>query len=44
VPVLSRAGAVAVKQAVESVFYGTDLKEYARNHEELKIALEKWQQ
>ncbi|MBU4267093.1 MAG: type III ribulose-bisphosphate carboxylase [Candidatus Altiarchaeales archaeon] len=39
----TRTGAIAVRQAVESVLDGIDLGEYARNHEELKIALEKWQ-
>ena len=36
------AGAKALRQAVDAVFEGIDLKEYAEEHEELKKALEKW--
>ncbi|MFW5952569.1 MAG: RuBisCO large subunit C-terminal-like domain-containing protein [Candidatus Natronoplasma sp.] len=37
-----RCGAKALKQAVDAVFEGVDLKNYAEEHEELKRALEKW--
>jgi len=37
-----RAGAKALRQAVDAVFEGTDLKEYAEENEELKEALKKW--
>jgi len=33
-------GAKAVRQAVDAVMQGINLKEYAKNHEELKIALD----
>ncbi len=38
----TRAGATAMRQAVSAVVEGISLKEYAENHRELKIALEKW--
>ncbi|MFW6040347.1 MAG: RuBisCO large subunit C-terminal-like domain-containing protein [Thermoplasmatota archaeon] len=37
-----RAGAKALSQAVEAVYQGIGLKEYAEEHEELKKALDKW--
>jgi len=36
------AGAKAMVQAVEATMKGISLKEYAKTHEELKIAIEKW--
>ena len=41
-PLGTRAGAMAMKQAVEATMKGISLKEYAKAHKELKIALEKW--
>jgi ribulose-bisphosphate carboxylase large chain len=38
----SEAGAKAMRQAVESVLEGVELKEYARDHPELSRALETW--
>ncbi|WP_456475750.1 RuBisCO large subunit C-terminal-like domain-containing protein [Candidatus Pyrohabitans sp.] len=38
----TRAGAKAMMQAVEAVMKGVSLEEYAREHEELRLALEKW--
>jgi ribulose-bisphosphate carboxylase large chain len=38
----SRAGAMAIRQALEASMEGISLEEYAKNHEELKIALEEW--
>jgi len=38
----SECGARAVLQAVEAVVSGFSLKDYARKHEELKKAIEKW--
>jgi len=37
-----RAGAAALKQAVDSAFKDINLKKYAEDHEELKKALDKW--
>ncbi|MCX9075617.1 MAG: RuBisCO large subunit C-terminal-like domain-containing protein, partial [Candidatus Methanoperedens sp.] len=39
----TRAGAKAAIQAIEASMEGIDLKEYARNHKELKQALDKWE-
>jgi len=41
-PMGGRAGARAVRQAVDAHMGGVDLQEYAKTHEELKVALEKW--
>jgi len=38
----TRAGATAVVQALDAVNQRISLKEYAKSHEELRIALEKW--
>ena len=38
----TEAGARAVKQAVDATMQGVGLREYAKTHPELKIALEKW--
>ncbi|MEK6906315.1 MAG: type III ribulose-bisphosphate carboxylase [Nanoarchaeota archaeon] len=35
-------GAKAARQAVDAVIEGKSLKEYAKNHKELKYAIEKW--
>ncbi len=37
-----RAGASALRQAVDSAFKDINLKKYAEDHEELKKALDKW--
>jgi ribulose-bisphosphate carboxylase large chain len=37
-----RAGAAAMRQAVDAAMHRTDLKEYAKNKEELRLALKKW--
>jgi len=37
-----RKGAIAMSQAVEATYLGIPLDEYAREHEELRTALEKW--
>ncbi len=37
-----RAGAIAVRQALEAIAEGVPLDEYAETHRELKRALEKW--
>ncbi|MFZ5365461.1 MAG: type III ribulose-bisphosphate carboxylase [Patescibacteria group bacterium] len=38
----SAAGARACRQAAEAIFKGVDLREYAKNHEELNRALQFW--
>jgi len=38
----TKAGAMAMRQAIEAVMKGMPLKEYAKDHPELKKALEKW--
>jgi ribulose-bisphosphate carboxylase large chain len=38
----TRAGAMAVMQAIEASMEGIDLKEYAAEHRELQQALDKW--
>jgi ribulose-bisphosphate carboxylase large chain len=38
----TRAGAMAAMQAVEATMDGVTLKEKAKKHEELRLALEKW--
>jgi ribulose-bisphosphate carboxylase large chain len=38
----TRAGATAMRQAVDAVMEGISLKEYAVTHPELKKALDKW--
>ncbi|MBP5203622.1 MAG: ribulose 1,5-bisphosphate carboxylase large subunit [Candidatus Methanomethylophilaceae archaeon] len=37
-----RAGAKGMSQAVDAVFEGIALEEYAKSHPELKVALDKW--
>jgi ribulose-bisphosphate carboxylase large chain len=41
-PAGTRAGAMAVMQAIEASMEGIDLKEYATEHRELQQALDKW--
>lgn len=41
-PMGATAGAKAMRQAIDSVINGVSLEEYAKNHEELKAALDKW--
>jgi ribulose-bisphosphate carboxylase large chain len=36
------AGAKAMRQAISAVLSGVTLKEYAKSHKELKIALDHW--
>ncbi len=38
----TEAGARAIRQAVDAVLSGSTLKDYAKNHEEIRKALEKW--
>ena len=38
----SKQGATSMRQAVEATLDGISLKEYAKNHDELALALEKW--
>lgn len=38
----TREGAKAVRQAIEATVDGIKLKEYAKKHHELRLALEKW--
>jgi ribulose-bisphosphate carboxylase large chain len=41
-PMGSEKGAMAMRQAVEGVMEGYSLKEYAKEHEELKTAIDRW--
>jgi len=41
-PMGPRAGAMAMRQAVDAVMEGTDLKEAANEHKELKAAIDRW--
>lgn len=41
-PMGSKAGATACRQALEASLEGSSLKEYAKGHNELEVALEKW--
>jgi len=41
-PLGTTAGAKAIRQALEASMQGIDLKEYAKKHKELKIALKLW--
>lgn len=41
-PMGGRAGAKAIRQAIEAYLSGVDVLEYAKKYEELKVALEKW--
>ncbi len=38
----TREGAIAMRQAVDATLEGISLKEYAKTHEELLVALQKW--
>ncbi|MGB9895509.1 MAG: RuBisCO large subunit C-terminal-like domain-containing protein, partial [Thermoproteota archaeon] len=41
-PMGGRAGAKAIRQAIDAYLSGVDVLEYAKEHKELKVALEKW--
>jgi len=41
-PMGAIAGAKALRQAIDAVMAGTELKEYGKEHAELKAALDKW--
>jgi len=41
-PLGTRAGAKAIRQAVEATMKKINLKDYAKEHKELKLALERW--
>jgi ribulose-bisphosphate carboxylase large chain len=41
-PMGTRAGATAMKQAIDAVMEGVPIEEYAKDHEELKMAIQKW--
>jgi ribulose-bisphosphate carboxylase large chain len=38
----TEAGATAIRQAIDAVLENSELKEYAKDHSELKTAIEKW--
>lgn len=38
----TKAGARAIRQAVDAILQGYSLNEYAKNHSELAKAIEKW--
>jgi ribulose-bisphosphate carboxylase large chain len=38
----TRAGAIAMRQAIDAAMKGIPLTEYAKDHEELRIAIQKW--
>ena len=38
----TRAGATAMRQAVDATLKGISLEKYARSHKELEVALETW--
>jgi Ribulose 1,5-bisphosphate carboxylase, large subunit len=41
-PMGPEAGARAMRQAIDAVMAGKSLEEYAQDHEELRVSLEKW--
>jgi ribulose-bisphosphate carboxylase large chain len=41
-PLGTRAGATAMRQAVDATMKGIPIEKYAKEHKELKVALEKW--
>jgi ribulose-bisphosphate carboxylase large chain len=41
-PMGTRAGAAAMRQAIDAAIKGMPLEKYAENHEELKLAIQKW--
>jgi len=43
-PLGSKAGSMAVRQALEATIERTPLNEYSKNHKELKAAFDKWSQ
>ncbi len=38
----TRSGAIALRQSIDAAIKGISLKEYSKNHKELKVALDKW--
>ncbi|MEM1998804.1 MAG: RuBisCO large subunit C-terminal-like domain-containing protein, partial [Archaeoglobaceae archaeon] len=38
----ARAGAIAVRQALEAIELGISVEEFAKSHKELSRAIEKW--
>jgi ribulose-bisphosphate carboxylase large chain len=41
-PMGTAAGATACRQALEAALEGVSLQEYAKNHRDLEVALDKW--
>jgi ribulose-bisphosphate carboxylase large chain len=41
-PMGTRTGATAMRQAIDAAIKGIPLEKYAENHEELKLAIQKW--
>jgi ribulose-bisphosphate carboxylase large chain len=41
-PMGTTAGATACRQALEATLEGISLQEYAKNHKELGVAIDKW--
>jgi ribulose-bisphosphate carboxylase large chain len=41
-PMGTRAGATAMRQAVDAAIESVPIEEYAKDHEELKLAMQKW--
>jgi ribulose-bisphosphate carboxylase large chain len=41
-PLGTKAGAMAVRQALDAALGGIPLEEYSHTHKELKVAMEKW--
>ncbi|MEM3088758.1 MAG: RuBisCO large subunit C-terminal-like domain-containing protein [Candidatus Bathyarchaeia archaeon] len=41
-PLGTRAGAIAMRQAIDAALKQIPVKEYAKTHQELKLAIEKW--
>jgi ribulose-bisphosphate carboxylase large chain len=38
----TKAGAMAMRQAIDATLNNISLKEYSKNHKELKVALQQW--
>ncbi|MEM4156628.1 MAG: RuBisCO large subunit C-terminal-like domain-containing protein, partial [Archaeoglobaceae archaeon] len=38
----AKAGAIAVRQALDAIMSGVSIEEFAKSHKELARALEKW--
>ena len=41
-PLGTKAGATAMRQAIDAVMKGKNLREYAKDKKELKAAVDKW--